>query len=103
VRKVTGGIINTIVEGLSRPAAVAVDAQGNLYIADTGNHRVLRVDQVTGVITTVAGTGTEGYSGDGGAPTSAALSNPAGLAFDAAGNLFISDTGNDVIRKVTLH
>jgi sugar lactone lactonase YvrE len=86
---------------LSQPAAVAVDAQGNLYIADTGNHRVRRVDQMTGIITTVAGSGTAGYSGDNGAAANAQLNNPAGLVFDASGSLYISDTGNDVIREVT--
>jgi sugar lactone lactonase YvrE len=78
-----------------------VDAQGNLYIADTGNHRVRRVDQMTGIITTVAGSGTAGYSGDNGAAANAQLNNPAGLVFDASGSLYISDTGNDVIREVT--
>jgi sugar lactone lactonase YvrE len=87
---------------LLHPAGVAVDTQGNLYIADSGNNRIRRVDHVTGIITTVAGTGTAGYSGDGGASTSATLNSPSGLAFDASGNLYISDTGNNVIRKVTL-
>jgi sugar lactone lactonase YvrE len=78
-----------------------VDPQGNLYIADSGNNVIRRVDHLTHIITTVAGTGTAGYTGDGGAATSATLFYPAGLAFDASGNLYISDTGNDVIRKVT--
>jgi hypothetical protein len=85
---------------LFHPAAVAVDAQGNLYIADSGNNVIRRVD-LNGVITTVAGYGQPGYSGDGGPALGAKLNAPAGLAFDASGNLYISDTGNDVIRKLT--
>ena len=77
-----------------------MDAQGNLYIADAGNH-VIRKVATTGIISTVAGTGTAGYSGDGGTATTATLYAPAGLVFDASGNLYISDTGNDVIRKLT--
>lgn len=87
---------------LCRPSAVAVDPLGNLYIADAGNNVIRRVDQ-NGVIRTVAGTGQAGYSGDGGAALNATLRTPGGLAFDASGNLYISDTGNDVIRKVTFH
>jgi sugar lactone lactonase YvrE len=79
---------------------VAVDAAGNLYIADTGNFRVRKVSAATGVITTVAGNGTEGYSGDGGAATSAEVSLLGGLAVDAAGNLYIADEGNSCIREV---
>jgi secreted PhoX family phosphatase len=79
---------------------IASDSAGNLYIADTGNNVVRRVDFLTGVITTVAGNGTAGYSGDGGAATGAELHNPNGVAVDAAGNLFIVDENNAVIRKV---
>jgi len=86
---------------LYHPAGVATDTQGNLYIGDAGNHRVRRVDYLTGIITTVAGTGTASYSGDSGAATNATLNSPTGLAFDGSGNLYISDTGNNVIRKVT--
>lgn len=85
---------------LNQPAAVAVDAQGNLYIADTGNNRIRKVD-ASGNITTVVGAGMPGYYGDGGSPTSALLYAPAGLTFDSSGNLYISDTGNNVIRKVS--
>jgi DNA-binding beta-propeller fold protein YncE len=87
---------------LSSPCAVAVDANGNVYIADSGNHIIRRIDKITGVIKTIVGTPqVSGYSGDGGLAVSAKLKYPAGLTFDAAGNLFISDTGNDLIRKVT--
>jgi hypothetical protein len=79
---------------------VAVDTNGNLYIADTGNGRIRKVAVDTGVITTVAGNGTPGYSGDGGPATSASLEGPNGVAVDANGNLFIADSGNHRIRKV---
>jgi DNA-binding beta-propeller fold protein YncE len=80
---------------------VAVDAAGNLLIADTGNQRIRRVDGTTGIITTVAGNGIYGFSGDGGAATSASLYNPNGVAVDAAGNLLVADTGNNRIRQVS--
>jgi len=85
---------------LSSPIGVAVDAAGNLFIADTSNH-VIRKISPAGIITTVAGNGTEGYSGDGGAATAAQLNYPFAVAVDAAGDLFIGDTVNDVIRKVS--
>jgi sugar lactone lactonase YvrE len=84
----------------SGPAAIATDALGNLYLADRNNHVVRRVDASTGVITTIAGTGSGGFSGDGGLATSAQLFAPLALAFDAAGNLFIADNQNQRIRRV---
>jgi len=86
---------------LSRPIGVAADPDGNVYIADTGNNRIRKVTP-TGVISTVAGNGTVGFSGDGGIATSATLASPEGLAVDAVGNLYISDTNNSRIRKVDL-
>jgi uncharacterized protein (TIGR03437 family) len=84
----------------SSPGAVALDSQGNLYIADTVNHCIRKISGST--ITTIAGTGgTAGYSGDGAAATAATLSSPGGLAFGASGNLYIADTGNNVIRKIS--
>lgn len=116
IRKVdTSGIISTVAGNgiagfagdgglatsalLNSPQGVAVDRVRNLYIADTQNHRVRRVNP-SGIITTVAGNGSASFLGDGGPATDAALSSPAGLATDATGNLFIADSGNDRIRKV---
>ncbi|HUB81072.1 MAG TPA: SMP-30/gluconolactonase/LRE family protein [Bryobacteraceae bacterium] len=116
VRKIdTNGIITTIagngmsnyggdggpaVEALlDRPGAVAVSSTGDMYIADTNNNRVRKVDSF-GTIVTVAGNGTAGYSGDGGPATQAELNLPGGVAVDGAGNLYISDTWNFRIRKV---
>jgi uncharacterized protein (TIGR03437 family) len=81
------------------PSGVAVDAAGNLYIADFGYNRIRKV-ATNGIITTVAGGGPQGDSGDGGPATSAQLSNPAGVAVDAAGNLYIAVSGSHRIRKV---
>ncbi|HZS06765.1 MAG TPA: hypothetical protein VFD58_18150 [Blastocatellia bacterium] len=86
---------------LNEPQGLAVDAAGNVYIADTLNHRVRRVTPA-GVISTFAGTGAEGFSGDGGAAASALLSSPLGLAMDGAGDLYIADSGNHRVRKVTI-
>jgi sugar lactone lactonase YvrE len=117
VRKVTpGGVISTVAGNgtqsysgdggaatssqLYNPSGVAVDAAGNLFIADQGNNCVRAVTP-GGVISTVAGNGTQGYSGNGGAATSSQLYNPSGVAVDAAGNLFIADQGNNCVRAVT--
>ncbi len=82
------------------PTDMVVDAAGNVYISDTGNHRVRRVAP-NGVITTYAGTGVADFGGDGGPATQATLTSPNGLALDAAGNLYIADSGNARVRKVT--
>ena len=116
IRKVSGGIITTIAgtgtpgysgDGgqatsaqLNYPEGVAVDGQGNLYIADAYNQRVRKITPA-GIITTIAGTGTAGYSGDGGQATSAQLNYPGGVAVDTEGDLFIADESNSRIRKVT--
>ena len=117
VRKVTtNGIITTVAgdgtqgfsgnggaatnASLNNPYGVAVDAIGNLYIADPGND-VIRMVATNGIISTVAGNGITGYTGDGGQATNARLNFPFGVAVDAIGNLFIADSDNDVVRKVT--
>ena len=118
IRKVdTNGIITTVagnyIEGYSgdggaatnaslfSPGGVAVDAAGNLYIADSGYNTIRKV-ATNDIITTVAGNGTGGYSGDGGAATKACLYYPFGVSFDACGNLYIADADNSRIREVQL-
>lgn len=86
---------------LSFPSGVALDAVGNVYIADEGNALIRKVTVSTGIITTVAGNGTPGYSGDNGPATTAQLYIPSGLAIDSAGNIYIADSDNNRIRKVT--
>ncbi len=86
---------------LSYAGAVALDAAENLYIADTINHRIRRVDAVTGVINTIAGTGVEGFSGDGGPALAAAMHDPAHLAIDGSGRVYFCDEGNQRIRVLT--
>ena len=85
---------------LANPEGVAVDASGNVYFADTDNYRI-RMVSPAGIITTVAGTGFWGYSGDGGPATAAQVSFPSGVAVDSAGNLYIADWGNARVRKVS--
>ncbi len=114
VRRVANGTITTVAgngtaafagdggtataASLSSPSAVALDASGNVYIADTGNQRVRRV--AAAAISTVAGTGDQGFSGDGSAATAATLDSPIGIAVDAAGTLYIADRHNHRIRAV---
>ena len=86
---------------LSQPSAMAFDAQGNLYILDRDNNRVRKVDP-DGNISTIAGVGTWGFSGDGGPATKAEISTSNGIAVDAAGNVYIADSDNARIRKVDL-
>src|ERR1035437_6767120 len=115
IRKVSNGVITTVAGGgvygflgdngpatsayLNQPQGIAVDSAGNLYIADWQDNRIRKV--ANGVITTVAGNGTRGYSGDNGLATSAQLAYPAGVAVDSAGNLYIADTSNSRIREVS--
>jgi sugar lactone lactonase YvrE len=100
VRGFTGDGVQATSTGLSFVVATAVDTGGNLYIADLADHRIRKVAP-NGIISTVAGNGTPGFSGDGGQATLAMINSPGGIAIDSAGNLYISDTGNNRIRKVT--
>ena len=93
---------NPLAAEFSSPNGVALDAKGNLYVADTANHCIRMVSANGSNITTVAGTGgTAGSTGDGAAATAALLYLPGGIAFDPSGNLYIADTGNHVIRKIS--
>jgi uncharacterized protein (TIGR03437 family) len=86
---------------LNRPISVTVDAANNLYICDSANHNIRRVNLASGMITTYAGNGTAAYSGDGGLATAASLQFPLGVTTDKSGNLYIADSGNNSIRKVS--
>ncbi len=85
---------------LFAPHGLAMDTVGNLFIADSGNNRVRRVDAATQIITTVAGNGVHAYAGDGLPAISASLNNPSWVSVDAAGNLYIGDVGNFRVRRV---
>jgi hypothetical protein len=87
---------------IGRPFRIAVDTVGNTYIADFDNAVIRRVDAATGIITTIAGTGVAGYSGDGGLAANAQIDRPSALAVNAAGDLFFFDLGNSVLRKVSV-
>ncbi|HEY1212349.1 MAG TPA: Ig-like domain repeat protein [Bryobacteraceae bacterium] len=118
VRKVsTNGTISTIagtgvagfsgdggvatVAMISLPTAIAVDSAGNIFFADSNNNRVREIEAASGTIQTVAGNGEQGYSGDGGAATSASLDTPQGISVDSSGNIYLSDTRNNRIRKIS--
>ncbi|HEV2448657.1 MAG TPA: IPT/TIG domain-containing protein [Candidatus Sulfopaludibacter sp.] len=110
IRKVTAGNgnINTVVGNssttlgyLNQPTGVAVDAAGNIYIANQGNNSIYKFTAATGRVTRVAGNGSFGSTGDGGPATFASLGDPKGVAIDAAGSLYIADTVNNRVRKVT--
>ncbi len=118
IRAAVGGVVNTILgtgtagysgDGgvgtnaeINQPTGLALDASGNLYFSDTNNAIIRMWNPSTQVVTTVAGTPqTPGYGGDGGSPTSALLRSPRGIGFDSAGNLYIADTNNSLVRIVT--
>jgi trimeric autotransporter adhesin len=98
---VNSGVIKKVIGAWFTPSAVALDSSGNLYIADQSTNTIGEVSAVTGSISTIAGNGMQGYSGDSGAAIGAELNTPSGIAVDSQGNLYIADTGNNVIRKVT--
>ena len=118
VRRISGGIITTVAgngltgssgdggqatsASLSGPAGVAVDDTGTFFVADSFNNKVRRVDGGTGIIARFAGTGTFGFSGDGGPAASAMVGQPNGVSLDAGGDLFIADTANHRIRRVSI-
>jgi len=85
---------------LCQPGGLAVDVEGNLFIADTANNRIRKINPA-GIITTVAGSGQFGFSGDGGLATAARLNYPSGVTLDGVGNLFIADNFNHRIRRVS--
>jgi len=111
VRRLSGGLVNTVAGGfigdgssatsaaMVFPQGVAFDNAGNLFVAEWSGHRIRKVD-TTGKISTVAGKGISGYSGDGGQATAAEMWFPQAVIADSSGNLFIADQGNNVIRKV---
>lgn len=121
VRKISAGtgIINTVagtstygysgdggpatMANLFDPAGICVDAAGNLYIDEYDDSRIRKVDAATGIITTIAGTGVNGFSGDNGPALSASFDSPVGICIDAAGNLFVTDNQNQRVRKIYLH
>ncbi len=117
VRKIDGvtGVISTVAggnglfggdggpanaAGLCSPRGIAVDPAGNLFIADECDHRIRRVDATTGIISTVAGTGLAGFSGDGGLATAATLASPKDVSVDSSSNVFIADRANSRVRRV---
>jgi uncharacterized protein (TIGR03437 family) len=116
IRKISGGTISTMAGGstagyggdggaatsaqLNTPTGIALDSKGNLYIADSDNNAI-RMVSPGGTITTVAGSGQQGYSGDGGAAIHALLNYPQGVAVDSYGNLYIADTLNNAVRMVS--
>ncbi len=116
IRKITpGGVISTFagtgIQGfdgdggaatsarLNRPTSITFDLAGNMFIADSSNHRIRRVS-TSGTITTIAGNGRDAFAGDGGAATNASLSFPLGVAVDGSGNVYIADAGNNRIRRI---
>ena len=115
IRRVSAGTITTIAGNgtagysgdggqginaqLTTPYAVALDVSGNIYVADNGNSRI-RYVTTAGAISTIAGTATAGYSGDGGPALTAQMNTPAGIALDGSGNVYVVESGNGLARKL---
>lgn len=97
----TGTTIPASNAALASPSAIAYDASGNLYLADSNNHVIREVLKSTGLVHTIAGTGVAGFSGDGGAATAAQLDTPTGIALDSSGNVLIADSHNHRVRKIS--
>ena len=95
------GSISVLNTTISNAQGVAIDGAGNVYTADTGNNRILLYTASTGVMSTFAGTGKAGYTGDTGLATAATLNGPKAVAIDTSGSVYVADTGNNVIRKIT--
>ena len=87
---------------LSFPFDVAVDSLGNIFVADSDSSVIRKITKSTGIISTIAGTGTKGYSGDGGPATKATLFYPIGIAVDTSGNIYVADSYNSAVRIITL-
>ena len=98
-----GQTVTTIASGLSNPYGLVIGPDGGLYFCDVDSHRVRRLDLKTSQVTTVAGTGEKGYSGDGGPATSAQLNQPYEIRFDKAGNFYFVEMQNHVVRRVDAH
>ncbi len=98
VRRVRAGAISTIADGLRQPSGLAVDAGGDVWVAEAAGHRILKVG--AGGVSVMAGTGLAGYSGDFGPPLAASFSFPESVAVDGAGNVYVADTANQVIRRL---
>lgn len=87
---------------VSTPRGIFVDSFGNLYISDSGHHRIRKINGSSGIINTIAGTGTYGYSGDGGLATNAQINDPTGICIDDSNNVYFAEAANDVIRKINV-
>ncbi len=97
----TQGVIRTVLEFLSGPSGVIIDAEGRLVFSESDAHRVVRYDPVSKTKTVIAGTGTAGFDGDGEAASAALLNSPGDLALDSSGNLLIADRGNRRVRRIS--
>lgn len=101
IRRIASGLVSTVAAGsLNFPDGVRTDAAGNIYVSDSGNFRIVKVS-ANGIVATVAGSGTQGFSGDGGAATDAALNYPNDVAIGTNGTLYIADSANARIRAVS--